>query len=423
MSTTGAGAYSADIALDPTLDAGPAVAISLRVEDLWVWPLVALLAGVGTAWLATRYRDEVRPRNLLTHHLADAGERYLEGRDKTCTTDRDRQRTRGLFVPAGPSRAPLLRRGRVRLRIDGPTPGEKAYTAVRRAKSAEELTRARERVEDIVTLVDSWLALCPHASELQGLVDRHSRRPAEDPAVVERARALLEPSPLTSGKEAAALLGDVRAQIEAIKMYGEVQKLYLGVRATWNLLGDSDQAELQRYDPEVIWRTARSQLDTKMEWVDGPTTPRLLKAYEAVLARLENPASTYSYGASDAVRSVIADVGQTVGQVVERARTTQVPRLLRAMIQPETEVEERSASQILSTVRTLDMLDFLVAAGIATGAFFIALYAGKNFGTAWDYLAAFFAGAAGTLVITWALMPWYRKYGLGDATASNGATK
>ena len=56
----------------------------------------------------------------------------------------------------------------------------------------------------------------------------------------------------------------------------------------------------------------------------------------------------------------------------------------------------------------LDTLDFLVSAGVAIAIAFAGLYAGKDFGSGWDYLGALLIGLSGTLVIDWALLPWYR---------------
>ena len=71
--------------------------------------------------------------------------------------------------------------------------------------------------------------------------------------------------------------------------------------------------------------------------------------------------------------------------------------------------------EIVAMVRNRDRWDFFIAFLLTTLAFLVTIYVGKDFGSAWQYLGAFLAGATGQLVVTWALLPWYRSYRVASA--------
>jgi multisubunit Na+/H+ antiporter MnhB subunit len=71
-------------------------------------------------------------------------------------------------------------------------------------------------------------------------------------------------------------------------------------------------------------------------------------------------------------------------------------------------------------VRVHDWLDFAVAALIGAVAFLLAVPYLDTFGTWQHYLTAFLAGASGSLVVNWTLLPWARSY-VGGASGKKAA--
>ncbi len=61
-------------------------------------------------------------------------------------------------------------------------------------------------------------------------------------------------------------------------------------------------------------------------------------------------------------------------------------------------------------MRVHDYLDFAVAATLAALAFLLALPYLDTFGTLQHYITVFVAGASGSLIVNWALLPWARSY-------------
>jgi hypothetical protein len=405
-----AGKYSGDISVASDESEAPKIALTVNVEDLFVWPLAALLLGVCLAFWFSWQRGAHRQRSLLTKHLSEVRDRYLAQRDSDCSALRSRRWMRNTFrIEPGPNNTIFD--------ATGPTLADQAYGKVIGSKTAEALKDAERLVRDLDALVSVWADICRAATRLGGLV-RRSRSKGPSSPVLNRARQLLgRRSGFKTAASAEEFLKELIDQAAAIELYQHALDMYELAIASWSELRPGEKEDLAENDPEVYWETDADGLETREQFEKADPAAALAEINRKLLARLRNRpdavARLMSF-ARDGDRFLAPQPEGPVAfswllQTVNHFASEHARQSVDVAYRP---IEHRTTQQILTDMRILDLIDFFASGGIAVALFLITLYPDKNFGTGWQYLGAILAGAGGTLVINWQLLPWFRSYSL-----------
>jgi hypothetical protein len=183
-------------------------------------------------------------------------------------------------------------------------------------------------------------------------------------------------------------------------LYRLASPLYADLQDRQDDLLEADRARLHDSDPEALYRTPLEPAASLEDLTDAGALARLRDSYRVLLA-LDRayPASRFGAAAAE-------------GPALELpvAAAPFVAEGLRLALSPE---------EIVAMVRGRDRVDFWVTFILTALAFLVTIYVGKDFGSIWQYLAAFLAGATGQLVVNWALLPWYRSYRVASTPPSS----
>lgn len=381
-----AGKYSGSLSLDPTIDKSPAIALTVNVQDLFVWPLLVLVLGAGVGWWLGRRRDRGRPKDILVLELAKIRDRYVSAAVGS-SAGHLRWLPSAFSIPKdgkGPGFDP-----------QGLSLGDLLYRRIRGARTLDELTGEIARaVTDVGTLVDEWMAAGAAADALQGRVALH--RPFDPSAGVfaEADDLLGRTEPLADLAAATEFHQKLSDQSEAVETFVAARAVYRDAASSWATLTDQerDALRLKSMDPTVYWE----------ETVRPARTLEELQSSGAV-ARLRDMDLAIANELARGRRGRMELVGPAVGaEPLER-----VEGPIRAIVGP---VDRRSPAAIELEIERRDLFDFGIVAAVTTLVFFLSIYVDKNFGGGWQYLAAFLAGASSELAINWKLLPWYRSY-------------
>ncbi len=419
-----AGRYEAAMPIAPGFPDGPVLTVTVLVQDLFIWPLLALLLGGALAWWLIRRSDVERPREVLRAELRDAGERYGK-------------LVNNLIVERCPYRLANAFPATLPWQDAGATTAETLRREISKAGNQETLDAVAAKVADLAQSVDALAALCDARKRLATQFESFS---VEALKIAGEFPVLAEPS-LTSefpGMSTADLMAYPNAGLVpmitssrtmlapdaveldtvtnirkgAVDMKAQAEGVVQWLRA-WKLLGAAQSAyegiDLGRLTPEQ--RDALAMRDPVAFGKTSlyPTTDRNGLDQANVITKLREAwtlAEGYrrSQGTSDAVliagsKVVQASAGQ--GAVVASALE-----------------DYRSAAQIRADIERRDTFDFFMTTLLTALAYLLTLYIGKNFGgSPLDYLSAFSAGAAGQMVINWKLLPWYRSQNFEASTS------
>jgi hypothetical protein len=399
-----AGTYSGSLALAPAVESSPKTTVTLKARDFFLWPLLALLGGAALAWWLIKRRDQGRPKKLLLSELKKAFETYREQKkaNPNCTYHMS-----GVFPKAGGwMSCEDLSDDRPKAQI--------AFCEIGTAKTKEDFDKVVVKVRDIQELVALWPQLCQSAKELENVL---KDLPEDVPIRRETKRILAKEELPADTKAMKDFLELYLRQIQAVKRWMQGHKLWNSGKNLYETLRtremlEMDKAQLNDNDPEVLYKV---YLEPAVS-LDDLTKPD-------VIARLRE--SIYvTMALNRAYPPPTDDSGEAVGAMQEAQDALKEAKAPLAPMQPSdiTQGLARAllayvpSEEIVSMVRVHDKWDFVVTASLTMLAFLVTLYVSTTFGSIWQYLGAFLAGATGQLLINWALLPWYRSYKVASST-------
>jgi hypothetical protein len=394
----GAGKYSGKLSLDSTNDKAPTIDVTVNVQDFILWPAIALSVGTWLAYQFSKLRDIRRPRALLRYHLARVGEGYADARARSCTSERDRKWLARTFHVDPKS-------GKVGFDATRDTVADHLYGSISTAADAGVLSKLEQSTRDLEELVGTWTKVCEAATTLDGKIRGDL---VGTSTAFATARALLNrTNSFTTPAEATEFLKALNDQGAALEIVVKARGLYDLAKALWCRLTPSERGLNAKLSPDDVWSTRVRHLSTKDELVSEGVLGMLAALNQDLTAVVKAKGSELEGFAFD--DGELTEIVEAAGQFDTAAELLAVE----AMFPP---VERRPAAALLDVVRTMDKWDFVISGAITSVVFLQGLYVDKNFGTEWHYLAAIMAALAGTLVISWKLLPWYRDYRLPKAS-------
>jgi len=406
----GVGKYEGNLLLEPEASNSPKLAVTVSARDFLLWPLLTLLAGVLLAWALVWWRDTRRPKNLVLARIKE-----IHRTNEENTPDRngpDPLYTYADLFPKPPDGYPGWWHWRQCKFVQKPRSARELYCNVMASRSKEELEITQKQVNDLASRVDLWRPTY-EATKTLHLARDAAHREVPDPKripLLQATKELLQPRERgdlpTTVAEAETLLGKLKELTDALNLFvegtklkKEIQPLYVRLLAIEDRLKlDSERRELHESDPDAIYRAYLLPATSKAQITEGNALGRL-RAAQYVLQRLKD---AYQHQVSESL-SRLASVPTPSGM-----EAAEIPSFLPALA--DRLRDTRTPESLRASVRVHDWVDFAVAALLASLAYLLALTYLGNFGTGQHYLAAFVAGASGSLAINWALLPWARSY-------------
>ncbi|HEX5502232.1 MAG TPA: hypothetical protein VFW96_06390 [Thermomicrobiales bacterium] len=426
----GSGRYEGDLLPDLGIAATAKIGVVVNVQDLFVWPLAALLLGAFIAWRLLWWRDVSRPKDLLRAAIKGAGDRYWADRRSLpadlapaplYTCDEAFPVPAEAGAPADPADG-YPSEAECRAGRPGMREAAKLYCDVAAADTREGLDEVAARARDLAARADGWLPIYEATRRLDAALVLARRELEEVPDLLDRTTAG-QPMPLftasaqrlaplptapNSAEETATLLAELEEQTGTVGRFREAwrlvrvgQPLYDELRNREGLPWDpAERRALHRHEPIALFAAYVLPAASAADLEDLGGAARLRAAYAELRALADAylaPRPADIFGTPPGV----AAVGQPVPP------------------EPERRWDRRTPLQILAAVRRHDSRDFWATALVTTLAFMLMIYPGRNFAS-WDqYLGAFAAGAGGMLVVNWGLLPWYRSYQAAAAGAAS----
>ncbi len=426
---SGVGKYDGSLLLDPEASNSPKLTVTVNARDFFLWPLLTLLVGVLLAWALLWWRDTRRPKDLVLKRIKEI---HLTNEENTP----DPRGPEPLYTysdlfPKPPEGYPGVLDWRNCKFMQKPRTTRELYCNVIAIRSREELDNTQKQVNDLAARVDIWKPTYDATKTLyvalenaRGVVSDSDNALVSDPEnipLLQETEKLLEPRnhPPTAA-DAEALLGKLREQTDMLNSFIEGSKLKKVLQPLYDSLlaiedsfeQPSERQELHRSDPDALYRAYLLPATTKAKLTEGNAIGRLRQA-QYVLQYLSN---AYSDGAAEGDGSTASlDATEVQAASTQAALTLGgVPSFLRTLTDHLRDT--RTPGEILTSVRVHDLLDFAVSALLTSLAYLLALTYIGSIGTWQHYLAAFVAGASGSLAINWALLPWARSY-IGGSTS------
>ena len=379
--------------------------VTARMRDMILWPLLAILLGALLGQMVPQLWARNRRAWIVRGALKDGVDDYDNSR-------RGRQsnppRLEDIDEEVGESRAFWWGIGNLRW-VSG-SPGDGAadiYSRLGREQLSHEFEDVVEEAEALLTLIANWRAMDAALRELwkahrevgslPGLTPLE-RRPRFDTKTMFTS-AMAIPRDTDAGKHA---VDRIKGQTCALGYYASAMPLHKELKARGGQLDAEAAQELYRHHPLTIYRRAGDVLTRSAEAAKKLVSD-LENAYDHLRALSERfpkpPTVTEPAGIPDDARVVAyAAIGGPAGEVFTWLWHTIVPTRV-----PSTE-------EIVAGVKTWDWLVFGISLVVAALAYLLPLYAGKDWGSAFDYLTALAAGFAGTVAINAALSPLTRSY-------------
>jgi hypothetical protein len=308
-----------------------------------------------------------------------------------------------------------------------PTPSpsassQKGSDPIDQARTQETLNGYIVQIAAITAQAEGWKPTCEKAAALKKALVAFADPPQRARRMVAHANDLLQPDgPPADADAIAALQKELDDQAAAIALWrrlddlaAEAQRLYDDLQRRPQLDAD-ERHRLERHNPQALRDAYLEQVETLEDLRDWRVGDRL-REHIRVLSALDaaNPAVAPTGPGRRGVAP--AGIGSEAFQAAALvAETLPDPREL------EAEVARRGAAQFLAGIARRDKVDFAGSLLIAAVVFLATIYPGDDFGSTWDYVQAFAAGAGGTLVVNWALLPWYRSYRPAPAEKADAA--
>lgn len=354
-----AGTYAGVLRLDPAAADSPKLKATVHVQDFILWPLLVLVAGALLGGLGRRYVELLRERNRVRTTLASAVRSYRRA------------------AAGAPASLPPLAGAEIE--------AERIDDALRHADAASEVRRAADAATALVQRLARWVQLRNALTGLQAAVEGVPADPEiEASDAIQDAEALLgDRTPDAEDADAVAqhvqLLADQRA---IVRLIGETWREHVRLRAVLGTGEDHPEARaaLRHQDPRTIYTQTPGPGSR-----DEADVARLLR-------RLATAARTLRWHAAEA-RTIFLSATEedAAGAPGPAAEPFRVP----------------DPASLEAEVRTWDYALFAVSVVVVALAYLIPLYIGKAYGSWDDYLTAFAAGFAGTLVIPWDRLPLF----------------
>ncbi len=375
--TSRSGTYAGSLPFEVGNDEASTLSLTIKVQDLFIYPLFAVFAGAGVAYVLRRRSDNTRPRAVLWEELRNARLRYIEARSKY--GEADRTILDGIFdpvheLPAGSSEAAKL------------------FQNVATAHSKDDLDKATKATGDLLEAGDLVDALVEARTGLRGQLAGELSSASEAAALRKAGDDILQSVDITSVDDINAHLDAVGAQTRANASWLRAFRLYRLVFERYQALPETlpewiaDRARLANPIAirEAYLRPAKSIQDLENPDVLGLLRERLGIIEVALRAAPRRDAAPPP--PADSVDALLDSVD--------------VPAM------PDRATPDRR----IRWLRLGDVFEFWIVAAIAAAAFLGSAYVDQAFGSGWQYLAAFVTGAAGTLAVNFTLLPWYRSY-------------
>jgi hypothetical protein len=403
---TKAGTYEGTLALNPSAEDAPKLAVKVKAYDFILWPALAVLLGAGVAWRTARWFDRDRPKKLIQGSIQKADTEYRQLRNSlgpTCPYNLDDVFGEPLTwdcPPASTAQARVL------------------YCAVEVAADSESLASISVKVDDIWSRVRTWEATCGEVkplrdalAELEGNlsgpdVPGSDITPNDVQLILDTRRLLTATSVPKDGESAEQLLEemvDKRRAIElwesAWKLAGDGRNLYKALREPQRGLTQTELETLNDHNPDALVLAYLLPAASLADFRDGRLVERFRESLRVLHSlALAHPAPPPTTGMA-AKTQFFPELGILTSLV------TGVPEFTRPQT-PESLVEQ---------VRVGDRWHFLIPSVVTVVAFLGTIYSDHTFGSLWDYVAAFAAGVTGQVVLNWKQLPWFRSYRLGPS--------
>lgn len=384
----GIGSYEGTLDLLPEDKDKGNVTLKLTYKDGIVWPIVALLSGLGLALFSQRLAGVAIARRRLRARLAATGPRYAKARHRL------------VAAAAGASWAGFALKdlGSKRKEISEAIEAEAhaARTALSTAK-VDGLSKQIDELEKEIDLIDSVptqaKALSTALSDVgvvEGVAPQAADVPAE-PALATKARPLLIGEQMTVANLKTRLKDIEQAAATLSEIHGYLLRIS---RYEWRLGQLKTRLPAKRTEVEAaqltlggakhnIWTaTEPAQLVGLKVAADIDDVGRKVGAWWAELEADEERRSTI-YG------EALLELAAAEGRQVERSATEPEP-------EPEAEPINYTESGVryeLEAARMAQRLLVGLAVVLALVTGMTALYVGKPFGSIWDYI----------LAVTWGL--------------------
>jgi len=381
------GTFSGKIVLTPG-DTTSAVTLSITRKDWWLYPTLAILAGIFIALVAQRLAGVRIAGHRLRARLAATGRRYADAR---------RRLVEGASgEPWASYTISNLHETRQQIAEDIRSGIREAYTAINQ-KKIDDLTSEIEKLEQGIDQLDS---VNHHAQPLKDAIDsavaveagaperRGSDANLVEPAIAANARTLLVGKPLTIdelGERLTALDGEASA-------VGSLAA-YEALVATANRQLDELARELSGHDREI--EQAKATLDGV--WHDLWTAPRMaeleqrsprprIEAVEATIAQLWT--------------QLPKEMGEAVNAFAPSYASVEGAQTLGLRAPEELDYTPGGVEHELKAARIEQWVVVALSVVVALVTALAALYIGKVFGSFWDYVTALTWGLATQTALT-----------------------
>ena len=387
------GTYSGAIVLDPGSETSPKLGLTVKVQDLFIYPLIVALIGSAIAYVIRMRTDRNRPKKVAERTLeisriayrdATVGKDQADAKLLDAVFDREKELPNGVGVAAS------------------------LVADIGKAKTKEKLDEYADKALALTKMADLYPAIESARRELRSQLTLKLTPVTDAKAIVDEGATLLAVQSLPTFEAADSHLASVRAQVKAGVVWLQSYALFEAARNILNGLPETlppwISQEVAKVDPRAILETDLKPAATLDDLEKGRVIERMrdsLRVLEMAKARTDKP-----------TRGVSRDTGEEGAFVTFDTADIVLPEFLAPSI----------LDRDMALIKLGDRAEFLVVAVISAAAFLGTSYAGKAFGTPWDYLAAFVAGALGTLAINFTLLPWYRSYRL-KASSSSAPSK
>lgn len=386
----GAGNYKGTMPLGDT----DSFAVSVRVQDLLLWPLLAVLLGALAGGFGAQRYALRRRRDLLKAKLVDALERYETARAQPLPGDHKQYE---LALPAR-NDLPAKKRDCTDV-VDSAAQAAplenvaKIWCSALRLDSPDAVDELLSPVTTISDAVDEWLRVDYSLRKLLDVLDAitYSAKPQ---AIVDTERLLADVTVApVDAMSANALVAELDEQTNVLAAFQ-------GVWLLWQQLNGQQQQTHKTYNPDTLY-AASGAYDARTP----AETRKLLVTLDQ--ARTELGALPVGHGRSarEGGRALDASVLPRVIDAASQAAASLVKR------RPTPATGAPSSATLLGRVRNFDWTLAILTFVVTALAYVLTVYPGKDFGSLTQYLAAIcagFLGQVGAVAFNWNLFPPFR---------------
>jgi hypothetical protein len=410
------GSYSATLPVDRADAKAPSLPVKITARDFVAWPLIPLIGGALVFYFLLRYRETKRPKRVLQRALTSAADRYgaaaraIDHPTRAQTVDE-----RALAKPYTLNKVFPDRDEWPCPSPDDATEAQELFCKIADASTSEDLQGLAALVAFKAAQADTWLVVCEQATALD-----HSLNPLRaihpPPAIVAASEKLVTgQKPPPDAAALAAFEQQLANQTTAVQTLQTAWALYQRAEELFDELNtgsisDEDRSGLEQHNPAALRDAyllppkSLADLDPNVLGVMRETV-RWLDAVKLAQPPARTMMLAMARGLPVTIRTGLAGAAT--------AQTT-APSLRRP--QPMS-----TSERLLDEIKSRDVVDFLLSTFLAGLAYFLTIYPNTAFGSVWQYLAAFAAGATGTLAVNWKLLPWWRSYRPPPASTTNTA--